>query len=141
MWVLLTLSSLSPLFHAELSLNFGNIKRKILWNVENQTRGCWVRSKCSATSVLCSPLVRVSLHGLPFNARWQHWSRLKLVHSIDTLSREIKYYSLVSMIQVMRPLRMTCSAVEYIFEACPAETALAGVCRCASGCSESRIET
>ena len=51
-WVWLTLSSLYPRFCAVTSINLSNIKRKILGNAENQTQGCWVRSKCT---VLCSP--------------------------------------------------------------------------------------
>ena len=47
--VQLTLSSLC------LSIELSNIKRKVLWNAENQTWGCWVRSKY-ATSVLLSSL-------------------------------------------------------------------------------------
>ena len=37
-WVRLTLSSLCPLIQAVLSINLGNIKRKILWKTENQTQ-------------------------------------------------------------------------------------------------------
>ena len=37
------------------SINVSNIKRKFVGNAENQTRGCWVRSKY-ATSVLYNPL-------------------------------------------------------------------------------------
>ena len=36
------------------SINLSNIKRKILGKAENQTWGCWVRSKY-ATSVLSAP--------------------------------------------------------------------------------------
>ena len=38
-----------------VSVNLSNIKIKIIGNAENQTRGCWVRSRY-ATSVLCSLL-------------------------------------------------------------------------------------
>ena len=54
-WYQLALSSLGPLFWAVPSINLTIFKRKILGNSENQTRGCWVRSKY-ATTVLCSPL-------------------------------------------------------------------------------------
>ena len=44
-WVQLTLSSLSPLFKAVMSINLSIIKRNILVSAKTQTRGCWVRSK------------------------------------------------------------------------------------------------
>ena len=58
-WVLLTLSILCPLFLAVPSINLSKIKI-ILGNAENQTQGCWVRSK-NATSVLCSSHMKGSL--------------------------------------------------------------------------------
>ena len=36
------------------SINISNIKRNILGDTENRTRGCWERSRY-ATTVLCSP--------------------------------------------------------------------------------------
>ena len=42
-----------------LSKNLSNIKKKILENAENRTRGCWVRSKY-ATSVLCKKYFSVT---------------------------------------------------------------------------------
>ena len=38
-----------------VSINISNIKIKIIGNVENRARDCWVRSKYDM-SVLCSPL-------------------------------------------------------------------------------------
>ena len=52
-WVWLTLSSLCPLLQTVSPNNLGNIKRKIIGNIENRTWGCWVKSKY--VSALCSP--------------------------------------------------------------------------------------